>query len=275
MSLRVAIPGIIRSWNAATQTVSVQAAISEQIVCNSESFRRKHGANKGFEKLPELQDIPIVWPRSGGYMITFPISVGDECLVIFSDTCIDSWWQDGCPLGEDGEYVSQNAMSERRHDLSDGFALIGPWSQQKLVTAYSENAVQLRTEDGLTYYEIMGGTGGVTQMINIVNATTPGSIVLWDAISYTKIEMLAGKVTISQGLTGSTKVVVENGKVTIDAAEVNLAGSAGLRQLIDERLVSAFNSHQHTGVTVGSGTSGTPLSSLVLNNVATTKTKAL
>lgn len=36
------------------------------------------------------------------------------------------------------------------------------------------------------------------------------------------------------------------GAVTIDAPTINLGGSSGLRALLDERFVTAFNAHTHT-----------------------------
>lgn len=145
MNLRVASPGIIESFDSDAQTVTVKVAIRERIVCNHPSFIAKHGANVGNEEIGLLLDVPIVVPRAGGYAITFPIQIGDECLVIFSDTCIDAWFQSG---------GIQNQMSLRRHDLSDGFAIIGPWSQPRILPGYSTDSVQMRSDDGVNYVEI-------------------------------------------------------------------------------------------------------------------------
>lgn len=59
-------------------------------------------------------------PRGGGFALTFPVAAGDECLVVFADACIDSWWQSG---------GVQNQAEKRRHDLSDGIVIPGLWSQ--------------------------------------------------------------------------------------------------------------------------------------------------
>lgn len=94
------------------QTVRVQPAIRE-VVTGSDYTPVSI-------PLPELLDVPIVLPRAGDYVITLPVRAGDECLVIFADQCIDAWWQNG---------GVQNQMERRRHDLSDGFAILGTWSQ--------------------------------------------------------------------------------------------------------------------------------------------------
>lgn len=66
-------------------------------------------------------------------------------------------------------------------------------------------------------------------------------------------------------------LVTATTKVTLTAPSVELSDGT-LRQLIDERLVTEFNSHTHTG-NLGAPTS-TPIVPLVLVNVATEKTKA-
>ncbi len=126
--LRVAIPGIVESFDADRQTVSVQPAITENIQVGEEAAKST--------KLPILTDIPICFPRAGGYSITLPIAKGDECLLIFADMCIDGWWQSG---------GVQDQMETRRHDLSDAFALIGVTSQSRKLNDYSKDKMQMIT----------------------------------------------------------------------------------------------------------------------------------
>ncbi len=130
MSLRCAMPGIIESFNTSEQTVSVYVAIRELI----DTY-----GNLSWQDIPVLVDVPIVLPRAGGYVLTMPINKGDECLVIFADTCIDGWWQSG---------GIQNQVEIRRHDLSDGIAIIGLWSQPKVIPDYSMSGAQLRSING-------------------------------------------------------------------------------------------------------------------------------
>jgi hypothetical protein len=136
--IRVAAPGIIQKFDAAKQTVEVKIAIRERI--------NDAGAMKDVE-IPKLVDVPIIHPRSGGFALTLPISVGDECLVVFGDSCMDAWWQSG---------KVQNPMEKRRHDLSDGFAIIGVGSQPKVLSNYSSNSAQLRNAAGDVMVEVKG-----------------------------------------------------------------------------------------------------------------------
>lgn len=112
--LRVAAPGIIRAYNAGTNTATVQLAIREKV-------SQMDGTTADTD-LPLLLDCPVMMPRGGGYALTFPLAAGDECLVVFADSCIDAWWQSG---------GVQNQLEKRRHDLSDGIVIPGLWSQPR------------------------------------------------------------------------------------------------------------------------------------------------
>jgi hypothetical protein len=136
-TIRVAIPGIVQTFNSIEQTVTVQPAIREQII--------KEDLSKEWVDLPLLLDVPIVIPRAGGYSMTLPVSPGDECLVIFLDLCIDAWWSYG---------GVQNQLDKRRHDLSDGVAILGLWSQPNVIANYSTDSCQLRNDNGETYIEL-------------------------------------------------------------------------------------------------------------------------
>lgn len=126
-NLRVAAPAIVESFDAKKQTVTVQLAIKE---------RRNYDGT--YQKLPIIGDIPLVMPRAGSFAITMPVTKGDEVLIVFGDQCMDAWWQNG---------NVQNPMDQRRHHLSDAYAIIGTWSQPRTIQNYDANNVQLRSSD--------------------------------------------------------------------------------------------------------------------------------
>lgn len=156
IKLRCSVPGIVQSYDATQQTVTVQVAIRECLIMED-------GAEK-WTNVPLLLDVPIVFPRAGGYVLTLPITQGDEVLVCFGDACIDAWWQNG---------GVQNQIDIRRHDLSDAFAIPGPWSQPRRVSNYSTNSCQLRNEAGTAYIELSGSTINIVgSAVNISGTTT-------------------------------------------------------------------------------------------------------
>lgn len=135
--LWTALPGEVESYDPDANTVEVQPTV-QGLVTNSNNETEP-------VDLPILPDVPVFFPRGGGVTLTFPVQKGDECLVVFSSRCIDGWWQNS---------GSQLAPEFRMHDLSDGFAFIGPMSQPKRISGISTSTAQMRTDDGQAYVEL-------------------------------------------------------------------------------------------------------------------------
>lgn len=156
IDLRVAAPGIIAAVDYAKQTCSVQLAIRERM--------RANDGKMDWVDIPLLPDVPFFVYSGGGYSLTLPVGVGDDCLVVFGDNCMDAWWQSG---------GVQNQIERRRHDLSDGFAIVGFHSQPQAVAGYSSGTAQLRNAAGDTYIEIAGGNINIQAAgsVNINGAT--------------------------------------------------------------------------------------------------------
>lgn len=184
--LRVAMPGIIQSFDAEAVTAVVQLAIRY--------IERDNNGNQTTNDYPLLVDVPVMFPRGGGCTLTFPVKEGDECLVIFADRCIDFWWQSG---------GVQEPADGRMHDLSDAFAIVGPQSQAKKISGISTTSTQLRTDDGEAFIELATG-GAVT--ITSPQVTINGPLQVNGGITSTGDQVAAG---ISQ--TGHTHGGVESG----------------------------------------------------------------
>lgn len=171
-TLRVAITGVVTEVNYSAQTVSVQPTIREKIEIN--------GTYQWVE-LPILINVPFFVYSGGGYCITLPVSPGDECLVIFADSCIDAWWQSG---------GVQNQVERRRHDLSDGMAIVGFRSQVHTVPGYSGDSVQVRTEDGGTFIDLKPGQVTINADVQINgNVTTSANCTIADTLRVAGINM--------------------------------------------------------------------------------------
>lgn len=142
--LWTATPGIIESFDAEAMTCTVQPAIQALVRDEQGQFTA--------QPYPLLADCPVQFPAGGGCTLTFPVKQGDECLIVFSSRCIDSWWQSG------GLQVQSEI---RMHDQSDGFVLLGFRSLPRVIPNVSTEAAQLRSDDGTTFVEV-APTGGVT-----------------------------------------------------------------------------------------------------------------
>lgn len=148
-----ALPGIIQSFKPAEMTCVVSIPIR--------AWMQLPGAKQDWISMPPLVDCPVVFPSGGGFTLTFPLVAGDECLVVFSSRCIDSWWDLG---------GVQNPAEFRMHDLSDGFVLPGPHSKPRVVPSISMANVQLRNDAGTAFVEITPGAN--------INVTSPGTITM-------------------------------------------------------------------------------------------------
>ncbi len=132
--LRANMPGIVKSFDPLTMTASVQPAIRESVK-NYDSLVPK------WTELPVISDVPVLFPGSSDYIMTFPLQEGDEVLLVFSDMNIDGFWQTG---------KTANQTILRRHALSDAMAIpVQGISQPKAQTVTDFNTVypELRSAD--------------------------------------------------------------------------------------------------------------------------------
>lgn len=97
-------PGRITSYDPTKRTAEVAIGLAQVL------------ADGSTMPYPPIVDCPVVTLQGGGVGAQFPIANGDECLIFFSDRCIDAWATNG---------GSNPPPDGRLHDLSDGFVLVG------------------------------------------------------------------------------------------------------------------------------------------------------
>lgn len=78
---------------------------------------------------PSLEKVPVVIMGGGGTYISHPISEGDQCLLLFCDFMIDSWWISG---------EAKTSIVPRKHDISDAIAIVGLNATPKAINDYSD-----------------------------------------------------------------------------------------------------------------------------------------
>lgn len=122
-----------------------------------------------------LCQVPFIVLGGGSSNLTFPISKGDNCLLLFCDYEIDRWW-------DTGENLPANY--ERKHDISDAFAIVGVHSMVDLLQGYSQY-VKLKYSDS-SYIEI-------GESVDINNEQTN----------------VSGKLAVTGDITGSAKATAE------------------------------------------------------------------
>lgn len=221
--LYVAMPCVVQSFDPAKQTVEVQPTIQAKVTQRDGSFI--------WIDLPLITDVLVFFQKGGGFTLTFPISLGDECLVIFADRCIDSWWSTG---------QESNVQSDiRMHSLSDGFALVGFSSAPKVISNISTSSVQLRNDDATTVIDVSNGnitlTAPTMVTINAPDTTVTGNM------------NVQGLLTYENGIAGFPGENSSN--ITGDLIQSGgIISSNGI----------VLDSHTHGNVENGGGTTGGP-----------------
>ena len=156
IGVRVAMPGVIQSFNPETQTATIQISVREKVNING---------NLTWEDIPPLLDVPLVTIKGGSHLIATAITEGDECWVWFADACYDSAWQSGG--------TSNVQVDKRRHDLSDSFFMPSLFSQPRKISNYPTEGIQLRNESGTSMVEVIDSTINILGgNINIGSNTT-------------------------------------------------------------------------------------------------------
>lgn len=229
--LWTALPAIVQNVNLTAMTVDAQPAIKGKQELEDGTVR--------LVNLPLLLDCPLVFPHGGGCSLTFPVKPGDECLIVFASRGIDFWWQSG---------GIQPPAEVRMHDLSDGFALMGTYSQPKRLANVSAGAVQLRSDDGQAYFELNPNSHAFT-------LSTPSDF----SANVNAFKVTASTVTINaSAFTVNAPSIALNGQITgggSSGATANFTGSVNVTKDVTAGGISLRN-HTHPGDS--GGTTGAP-----------------
>jgi phage baseplate assembly protein gpV len=231
------LPGIIESYDAEKQTVSVQPAIQAKM----------RDATSGEWKnltISMCVDVPVQFPGNGDFMLTFPIKKGDEGLICFAARCIDSWYQSG---------GVQPQAELRMHDLSDGFFFPGFRSQPAKIPSVSTDSVQLRNKDKTSFFEI-AQDGKVNVQTDHEALVKSGVKITLDAPEV--VVKASAKITLDSPITeitgklvagdGSGNEITLNGNVTVTG---DVKAQSGAVSLVN---------HTHGGVDRGGGNTDKP-----------------
>lgn len=92
--LRVALPGRVVSYDQATQTATIALQLQLPVDRVDARGQRQRGEHD-YEELPELESVPIGYPRGGGAFVWFPLDAGDHVWVMFADQSLDDFIRTG------------------------------------------------------------------------------------------------------------------------------------------------------------------------------------
>lgn len=130
--VHVAIPATVVEFDSKKQTAKVSIDILEQIGEQNSS-------------IANLEDVPFAFPRSGGFVITFPVNVGDKVQLLFQHRSIDKWAIDG----------TKDQKDLRTHNINDSIASnLVAYPLNDLINDFAVDGLVLRTLDNSNYIKL-------------------------------------------------------------------------------------------------------------------------
>ena len=117
--------------NVHTATIAIVTAVNTNTINVKPVINRQ--VNGRSIELPEFIDVPVLVMQGGTSSLTFPIAVGDYCVVLLTERCFDRWF--------DGQnFVSPPEL--RMFDYSDGIALVGVNPRANLKTIPADTTLE-------------------------------------------------------------------------------------------------------------------------------------
>lgn len=199
--MHTGMPGKIVSYNATTMTAVVQPLL--------QAFQTMPDGSTQPVTIAQVQDVPVHFPGGGGAILTFPVKVGDECWLKFSERSLDNWHQMG---------GVQQPSDWRMHDINDCVAEVGVRSQPAVPGNVSSTTTQLRTDDGTLVIDMdqPNGTTRITSPTQII-LDTP-IVTVTGVVNVTNTRGTAGTVGTFNGslhATGEVMAMATGPSVTL------------------------------------------------------------
>lgn len=124
LDVHTALIAKVESYDPAKQQVSVSPVLKRAIkTLDGEIIQ---------EQLPVLSEVPVLFPRAGGFFISFPIQPGDFVQLVFNESSIDEWVAD----------LASDEVYSERFSLQGAVAIPGVFPESKpLSGAHKTNFV--------------------------------------------------------------------------------------------------------------------------------------
>jgi len=152
LDVHTALPCEVVFFDATAQTITAQPLIKNIIPYPD--------GTEVEESYPQIQNVPVVYPRSGATVIAFPLAAGDKVTVIFCERSIDRYLDQGLEV---------HPVDLERHSFAGAVAFPGgPYPAAEpiaetidgLILGYDGGAVIKIKDDGTLR---LGATAGTMQ----------------------------------------------------------------------------------------------------------------
>lgn len=151
VDINTCYPAKIESYDPVTQMATCRIQVEDYYTGLDYSFRKQDASL--------LIDVPVMIPQAGGWMLTFPIKAGDDCLVLFAQKGYDHWLYSGA--SETGLLGGRPTPEHyREFDLRDAICIVGIRPIPRAIPNYNPEDCELRNE-GLTHRLTLKANGDI------------------------------------------------------------------------------------------------------------------
>ena len=108
--LHTSMPGVIKTYDPETKRADILPVVMMP------TYDPETGEEDEAVELPVIPNVPVSFPRGGGWHLSFPLEPGDHVTLVFSETATGAWRESG-EVSEPGDV--------RRHSLGYPTAFLG------------------------------------------------------------------------------------------------------------------------------------------------------
>ena len=242
--LNTCVPGVVESFNPATQTCSVVPAIQMKVQIDGET---------SYVTLPTIINAPLIFPlaSTAGFALTLPVRAGDPCIILFCQRAIDNW------VAEGGISRPEEGVGVRHHDLTDALVMLAAAPSPDVLGAWEPAGIEIRnraktsrvTVRDLVVDVMVGATSIVVSAAGTITATAALAVINAPLTQINGDLVVAGGIAVTGAYGSSGGSIVTPGSIEATGNIISTAGDIKAGD-ISTRL------HRHGGVATGSGTSG-------------------
>lgn len=138
-SIKTKSLGTIVSFDPATQFAVVKLACNLVNPTADSNYRNVDGLT--------LVDVPVEFPRCGGFSLTFPVGPGDDCIVDFYESGITHWLYEN---RRDYKVVKgrPEAAAIRKFSRTDASCRVSLGNKATAIGGFNTDGLELRNADG-------------------------------------------------------------------------------------------------------------------------------
>jgi hypothetical protein len=151
LNLYTSMPGQVVSYDPAKQTISVKPCI------------KSTDANGVVTERPQIDNVPVMFPRGKKSSFTFPIQAGDPVLLVFSMRSLDVWKQKGGIV---------DPLDFRKFNITDAFAIPGGSAKSKVLADAHASHARLVNDKAMIEMQEAGKfriTNGTEELLDLMD----------------------------------------------------------------------------------------------------------